>query len=195
MYTAKVLLSVAALTLTACASSPPTSQKRYEALVKVMTSHKPECRKYDSSSALGRDDTGSPECVRIQTAWVKRRRAARAEIDQAELEAAPSCTRDWHVSEIAMRASGVSPDDPMALRKMLRDGYQNVDFMGTPCAKQVCAWLSIRWIGSPYCERSDVEEARNISDYGPLPIPGRAAAASAEASRESPSRVGSTRSE
>lgn len=197
MYTAKLLLLLAsaALTLAACASSPPAPLERYKALAGVLKSHKPECRKYDTSSALGSDDTGSPECVRIQTAWAEQRSEARAEIEEAELKAAPLCTRDWQISETVMTASGVSPDDPMAVPKMLLAGYRNPVFMGTRCAKQVCAWLSIRSPGSLYCARSDATETRNMPDHGSLPFRGRAAAASAEASRESPRRVESARSE
>ena len=196
MYTAKVMLiAVAAFAIAACASSP-TPQKRYESLVKVATSPKPQCRKYDSSSALGRDDTGSPECVQIQTAWVERRHAALDQIEEAELKAMPVCAREWEVSETARKTMKMAPDDPLALAKVLRDGYTNPRYFDTPCAAQVCAWLALAKRETLFCYSPDVaHEGRKMPDHGPVSIPGRAAAASAEASRESPSRVESTRSE
>lgn len=146
MYTAKVVLIAAVGLCVSC-----TSQSRYQSLVKTLNSRKPDCVITVTGSLDPRDNSDSPECIAERAHWQERVEDARRDVEEAELKAMPACAQEWVMSDGAYKEANVDRSRPFAQAELLRSGFTAYQYVGTPCAKQVCKWLTLQARASPFC--------------------------------------------
>lgn len=151
MYTTKALLTV--LTVGLLAGCGPSYRYRHD--LREASLQRPTCVQHVTGTAEEVDFRDTTMCKDDRAAWQQRVDAAQANLGDAEVAAAPACIADWHVPEEALRFIDLDPADPNVTAKALRSGYSARSYVGTPCAKQVCAWLALGHHTTALCPVKD----------------------------------------